>query len=52
MGREALGPVNSCFPSIGECQGVEVGGYRWEWEHLHRSRGMGGDGRRGKGDNI
>lgn len=47
---EALGPMKACFPSVRECQGVEVGVGRWQWEDLHRSRGEGG--RAGKGDNI
>jgi len=33
IGGEALGPVKACFPSVGEYQGVKVGG-----EHLQRRR--------------
>jgi hypothetical protein len=38
MGEEALGPVKVLCPSIGECQGQEVG--------------VGGLGRRGRGEGI
>lgn len=48
IGGKALGPVKAHFPSEGECQGVEKGVGRWEWEYLHRSKGR-EDGRRGKG---
>jgi len=44
--RRALGPVKAPFPTVGECQGAEVGVSGWEGEHLHRSRGKGY--RRGK----
>jgi len=30
------------FPSVGECQGVEIEVGGWELEHLHRSRECGG----------
>jgi len=50
---EALGPVKTPFPSVGECQGVEVGVYGWESEHPLRSMGRrGGEWAREKGDNI
>ena len=44
-------------PSVGECQGSEVGVGGWVREHPHRSRGrkdgMGGcRGGTGEGDNI
>jgi len=42
MEGEALGPVKAHFPSVGECQGVEVGVGGCKWEHLHRSRWRGG----------
>ena len=29
------------FPSVGECQGAEVGEGGWEWKHLHGSKGRG-----------
>jgi hypothetical protein len=29
MGAEALGPVKAQFPSVGECQGSEVGVGEW-----------------------
>ena len=50
MGGEAFGPVKAHFPSVGECQGAEVGEGGWEKEHLHggNSRGS-GDGIVGKG---
>jgi len=35
--RETIGPVKASFPSVGECQSVEVGVGRWK-EHPHRSR--------------
>jgi len=42
---EALGPVKAQYPSVGECQGSEVGG-----KHPHRRRrrryGRGGTGKR------
>jgi len=41
MGREALGPVKVHFPSVGECQGLDVGMGGWEGEHPHRRRGRG-----------
>jgi hypothetical protein len=46
MGGEALGLVKALFPSVGECQGREVG------EHCQRSRGRGNgflEGKLGKG---
>ena len=43
MGGEALGPVKALCPSIGECQGREVGVGGWMEAHPHRNkrRGMG-----------
>jgi len=35
--------VKSCFPSVGECKGVEVGLGGWESGHLHRSLERGGE---------
>jgi len=31
--------VKAGFPSVGECQGVEVGVGRWEGEQPNRSKG-------------
>jgi hypothetical protein len=39
MGGEALGPVKAQCPSVGECQGGEVGVGEWLEEHPHRRRG-------------
>jgi hypothetical protein len=40
MGGEALGPVKALYPSIGECQGQEVGvGGLVSWS---RGQGVGG----------
>ena len=39
MGGEALGPVKARCPSVGECQGGEVGVGEWVGEHPHRRRG-------------
>ena len=33
--------MKACFPTIGECQGTEVGVGGWEREHLHGSKGRG-----------
>jgi len=41
--------VKARFPSVGDCQGVEVGVCGWEWEHCHRSRGKRGWKELGKG---
>ena len=41
MGREAFSPVKACFPSVGECQGADVGEGCWEREHLHGDDGRG-----------
>jgi hypothetical protein len=46
MGREALGSVKAQCPSVGECQGGEVGVGGWVGEHPHRNRGR-GDGTEG-----
>jgi len=35
---KALGPVKAHFPSVGECEDIEVQAGGWEWEHPHRSR--------------
>jgi hypothetical protein len=51
MGGEALGPVKIICPSIGECQGQEVG----VGELVSRGRGEGMrvfGGKTRKGDNI
>jgi len=37
MGEEALGPAKDQHPSVGECQGREVGGSRCMGEHPYRS---------------
>ena len=34
-----LDPVKAQFPSVGECQGSEVGAGGWEGEFTHISRG-------------
>ena len=39
MGEEALVSVKARCPSIGECEGMEVGVVGWAGEHPHRSRG-------------
>ena len=39
VGGEALGPVKARYPSVGQCQGGEVGVGEWVGEHPHRSRG-------------
>ena len=57
MGGETLGPGKAQCPTIGECQGREVGVGRWVEEHPRRSRGredgMGvSGGEAGKKDNI
>ena len=39
MTGEAFGPPKTHFPSVGECQGAEVGKSGWEREHLHGSSG-------------
>ena len=48
MGGETLGPVKALCPSVGECQGQEVG-----VGGLMRENGMGGgqgsEGKQGKG---
>jgi hypothetical protein len=55
MGGEVLGPVKAQCPSVGECQGREVGVGGWVEEHPHRSRGRRGwdrrflEGKLGKG---
>jgi len=50
---EALGPVKACFPSVGECQVIEVGVGGREGKHPHRSQGRSlGEGGTGKRDNI
>jgi hypothetical protein len=54
MGGEALGPVETQCPNIGECQGGEVGVGGWVGELPHRSRGKGmgwefAEGKQGKG---
>ena len=56
MGGEALGPGKTQCPSVGVCQGREVGVGRWVGEHPHRSRGKDdgmedsrGQGKPGKG---
>jgi hypothetical protein len=45
VGVETLGLVKAPWPSVGECQGREVGMGGWvgEWvrKHPHRSRGKG-----------
>jgi hypothetical protein len=41
MEGETLGPVKAQCPSVGECQGREVGVGRWVREYPHRSRGRG-----------
>ena len=56
MGGEALGPGKAQCPSVGECQGREVGVGGWV-EKPHRSRGRGdgmgiSGGENWKGDNI
>jgi len=60
MGGEALGPANAQCPSVGKCQGREVGVGGGVEEHPHKSRGR-EDGMRGgwvsrgetrKGENI
>jgi hypothetical protein len=51
MGGEALGPVKTQCPSVGECQGNEVDMSGWVGEHPHRSkrRGYGIGGFQGRG---
>jgi len=45
--------VKAPFPSVGECQGSDVGVREWEGQHPHRSSGKGmGEGGAGKGNNI
>jgi len=45
--------VKALFPSVGECQGVELGVGGREGEHPYRSKGRGhGREENGKGDNI
>jgi hypothetical protein len=39
MGGEALGPVKAQCPSVGECQGSQMGVGGWVGKHPHRSRG-------------
>ena len=41
MGEEALGPVKTQCPSVGEYEGGEVGLGGWVGTHPHRSRGRG-----------
>jgi len=43
VGGEAFGPIEARCPSVGECQGGEVGVSGWVGVHPHRSRekGMG-----------
>jgi hypothetical protein len=55
MGGEALGPGKTPCPSVGKCQGGQVG-VGWQvGEHPHRSRGRGvwdevfAEGKLGKG---
>ena len=36
-----VGPVKAQCPSVGECQGREIGMGRWVREHHHRNRGRG-----------
>jgi len=49
----ALGPVKALFPSVGECQGGEVGMTGWEDKHPQRSMEGGVEkGGTGKGDDI
>ena len=38
MGGEALGPVMTRYPNVGECQGGQVGVGRWVGEHPQRNR--------------
>jgi hypothetical protein len=57
MGGKTLGPVKTRFPSVGECQGEEVGVGGWVGDHPHRSKRVGYDrgfleGRPEKGDTI
>jgi hypothetical protein len=43
MGRETLGLVKVGGPTVGKCQGSEVGEGRWVEEHSHRSKGRGNE---------
>ena len=56
MGGEALGPVEAQCPSVGECQGGEVGVGEWVEAHSLRHKLGGGlvvcRGETRKGDNI
>ena len=38
-GRQAFGPVKTCFSNVGRRQGAEVGESGWEREHLHGGNG-------------
>jgi len=49
---KALGPLKSCFPSVGECQGVEVGVGGRDGEYLHKEGVKGNEWEKGKVDNI
>jgi hypothetical protein len=46
MGREALGPVKTQLPRVGECRGRYFDVDKWVREHLQKSRvredGIGG----------
>jgi len=44
IGGKALGTVKVCFPSVRECQGIDVAMGGWEGQHPHKGRGR-GDGR-------
>jgi hypothetical protein len=58
VGGEALGPEGVQCPSVGECQGGNMGVGGWVREHPHRSRERGGwnrgflKRRPGKGETI
>jgi hypothetical protein len=48
MGGEAFGPLKVLCPSVGECEGIEVGAGEWLRKHPSRRRrkgeGIGGIG--------